>query len=152
MNARMIFFLLFAGLAGAVVGVPGCAAFAQGGSAKRIVAAQELALGEAMIHKDVDTLSRLIADDWAMQSETGAGTRAAFIADIRSGRLVVRSFRIHDMHVHVVGSLAWVQAYDDEQTSYDGSDSSGTYNWMDVWEKRGSHWISVATQLTRVKR
>ena len=109
MNARMIFFLLFAGLAGAVVGVPSCAAFAQGGSAEQIVAAQEFALGEAMIHKDVDTLSRLIADDWAMQGETGAGTRAAFIADIRSGRLVVRSFKIHDMRVHVVGSLAWVQ-------------------------------------------
>ena len=136
-----------------VVGaVLGCTAFAQGGSAERIIADQELALGQAMIHKDVGTLSRLVADDWAMQSESGAGTKAAFIADIQSGKLVVSSFKIRDMHVHVVGNLAWVQAYDDEHTSYEGNDSSGTYNWMDVWQKRNGHWISVATQLTRVKR
>jgi hypothetical protein len=119
--------------------------------AEEQIAQAEAALGEAMIHRDVATLDRLVADNWSMQSETGAGTKAGFISDIKAGTLVVKSFRIHDMHVHVLGSLAWVQAYDDEQTSYAGKDTSGTYNWMDVWENRGSKWVSVATQLTRVQ-
>lgn len=135
-----------------VATVLSCAALAQDRSAERIIADQELALGRAMILKDVGTLTRLIADDWAMQSESGGGSKGAFIADIKSGKLIVASFTIHDMHVHVVGNLAWVQAYDEEHTSYDGNDSSGTLNWMDVWENRNGHWISVATQLTRVKR
>lgn len=126
-------------------------ASSQASSAEQIIADQERALGEAMIHKDIPTLSRLVADDWALQSESGGGSKRAFIRDIQSGKLVVSSFRIHDMHVHVVGDLAWVQAYDDEHTAYAGKDSSGTYNWMDVWQRRNGQWVSVATQLTRVK-
>ena len=115
------------------------------------IADLEAALGEAMIHKDVATLSALVADDWTIQSESGTmGTKAGFIDDVKSGALVVTAFKIHDVHVHVLGNMAYIQAFDDEQSSYKGHDNSGTYNWMDVWENRDGHWVSVATQLTRV--
>jgi ketosteroid isomerase-like protein len=112
----------------------------------------ETALGEAMIHRDVGTLSSLVADDWTMQSSSGSvGTKAEFLNDVKSGALVVKSFRIHDMHVRVNGQMAYVMAYDDEESSYNGESHAGTYNWMDVWERRGGSWVSVATQLTRVE-
>ncbi len=115
------------------------------------IADLEAALGEAMIHKDIATLSALVADDWTIQSESGTmGTKAGFIDDVKSGALVVTTFKIHDVHVHVLGNVAYIQAFDDEQSSYKGHDNSGTYNWMDVWENRDGHWVSVATQLTRV--
>ena len=115
------------------------------------IADLEAALGEAMIHQDVATLSRLVADDWTIQSESGTmGTKAGFINDVKSGTLVVTSFKIHDVHVHVIGNVAYIQAFDDEKSSYNGKDNSGTYNWMDVWENRDGQWVSVATQLTRV--
>jgi ketosteroid isomerase-like protein len=116
------------------------------------IADLEAALGQAMIHKDVATLDKLVADDWTMQSSSGTmGTKAGFLGDVRSGTLVVRSFKLHDVHVRVLGDVAFVQAFDDEDTSYNGVASKGTYNWLDVWQKRDGQWVSLATQLTKVQ-
>jgi ketosteroid isomerase-like protein len=121
------------------------------GATEKKITDLEVALGQAMIHKDVATLSTLVADDWTIQSESGTmGSKAAFINDVRSGALVVTTFKVHDVHVHVLGNVAYIQAFDDEHSSYKGHDNSGTYNWLDVWENRDGHWVSVATQLTRV--
>jgi ketosteroid isomerase-like protein len=121
-------------------------------SAEDQIASAEAHLGQAMIQRDIKTLSKLVADDWTMQSETGSvGTKAGFIHDVESGTLVVTSFKLHDVHIHVLGNMAFVQASDDEQSSYAGKDGSGTYNWIDIWENRGGTWVSVATQLTKVK-
>jgi len=129
------------------------AAFAQSSSAdEQQIAANEHALGRAMIQKDVATLSWLVADDWSMLGESGSGTKSGFLNDVSSGTLVVKSFQIHDMHIRVLGDIAIVQAYDDEQTIYAGKDTSGTYNWTDVWQKRKGQWVSIATQLTTVKK
>jgi ketosteroid isomerase-like protein len=112
----------------------------------------EAALGQAMIHRDIATLSNLVADDWTIQNDSGAmGTKGGFINDVKSGALVVTSFRLHDVHVRVLGNVAFVQGSDDEESSYKGKANSGTYNWLDVWVNRNGHWVSVATQLTKVE-
>ena len=104
------------------------------------IAAFEAALGQAMIHKDIATLSNLVADDWTIQNDSGSmGTKAGFINDVKSGKLVVTSFRLHDVHVHVHGNVAFVQGFDDETSFYEGKENSGTYNWLDVWENRSGH-------------
>jgi ketosteroid isomerase-like protein len=124
---------------------------AQEASPDNRILENEKALGQAMIHRDVATLSRLVADDWTIQSEGGStGTKAGFIDDVKTRRLVVSSFNLHDMHVRVFGDVAILQGADDEISSYDGKANNGTYNWLDVWVKRDGQWISVATQLTRV--
>jgi len=116
------------------------------------IAEYEDALGQAMIHKDVATLQKLVADDWTIQNDSRTlGTKDAFINDVKSGALVVTSFRIHDVRVHVVGNVAYIQAFDDETSSYKGKDNSGTYSWLDVWESRNGRWVSVVTQLTKVE-
>jgi ketosteroid isomerase-like protein len=116
------------------------------------IADLEAALGQAMIHRDIATLSNLVADDWTIQNDSGAmGTKGAFINDVKSGTLVVTSFKLHDVHVRVLGNVAFVQGFDDEESSYKGKANSGTYNWLDVWENRGGRWVSVATQLTKVE-
>ena len=121
------------------------------GATEKTITDLEFALGQAMIHKDIATLSNLVGDDWTIQSESGTmGTKAGFIKDVKSGALVVTFFKIHDIHVHVVGNVAYVQAFDDEKSSYKRKSNSGTYNWLDVWVNRDGHWVSVATQLTRV--
>ncbi len=129
----------------------GVAAAMDGSEAEKTISDSEAALGVAMIHKDLTTLDRLVGDDWTIQSESGTmGTKAGFLDDVRSGALVVRSFKLHDVHVRVLGDMAFVQGFDDEVSSYKGKDNSGTYNWLDVWERRDGRWVSVATQLTRV--
>ncbi len=112
----------------------------------------EADLGQAMIHRDIATLSKLVGDDWTIQNDSGAtGTKAGFINDVQSGALVVTSFKLHDLHVRVIGNVAFVQGFDDEKSSYKGKENSGTYNWLDVWENRNGRWVSVATQLTKVQ-
>jgi ketosteroid isomerase-like protein len=130
-----------------------CTATAQNIPAtEKKIANLEAALGQAMIHKDIATLSNVVADDWTIQNDSGAmGTKAGFISDVQSGALVVTTFKLHDLHIRVLGNVAFVQGFDDEESSYKGKPSNGTYNWLDVWEKRGGRWVSVATQLTRVE-
>lgn len=120
-------------------------------STQSLIRGYEEDLGTAMIHRDISTLARLVGDDWTIQNESGVtGTRDGFIADVKSGRLVVKSFRLHDVQVRVLGNVAMVQGFDDEQSAYDGKPSNGTYNWLDAWVYRDGRWVSVATQLTRV--
>jgi ketosteroid isomerase-like protein len=130
-----------------------CTATAQNIPAtEKKIANLEAALGQAMIHKDIATLSNVVADDWTIQNDSGAmGTKAGFISDVQSGALVVTTFKLHDLHIRVLGNVAFVQGFDDEESSYKGKPNNGTYNWLDVWEKRGGRWVSVATQLTRVE-
>jgi hypothetical protein len=112
---------------------------------------QEAAIGQAMIRKDIATLSKLVGDDWTIQNDSGVvGTKAGFINDIKTGTLVVSKFQLHDVRVRVIGDVAIVQGSDDEVSSYAGKDGSGTFNWLDVWEKRNGKWVSIATQLTKV--
>lgn len=112
----------------------------------------EAALGEAMIHKDTATLNRLVSDQWTIQSDSGVmGTKSGFVGDVQSGALVVKVFKLHDLHVTVLGDVAFVQGFDDEESSYKGAINSGTYNWLDVWQRRDGQWVSLATQLTKVK-
>jgi Domain of unknown function (DUF4440) len=120
-------------------------------STESLIRGYEEDLGTAMIHRDVPTLARLVGADWTIQSESGAtGTREGFLSDIESGKLVVKSFQLHDVRIRVFGDVAMVQGFDDEESAYEGKTSNGTYNWMDVWVKRDGKWVSVATQLTRV--
>ena len=130
----------------------GVATAAMDVSAETTINDAEAALGKAMIHRDLRTLDRLVGADWTIQSDSGTmGTKSGFLDDVRSGALVVKSFKLHDVHVRVLGDVAFVQGFDDEVSSYKGKDNSGTYNWLDVWEKRDGRWVSVATQLTRVE-
>jgi hypothetical protein len=55
----------------------------------------------------------------------------------------------HDVSARVMGNMAVVQGADDEKSSYNGKDTSGSYTWMDVFEKRGGKWVAIASQVTK---
>ncbi len=58
-------------------------------------------------------------------------TKAGFIDDVKSGALVVTSFKLHDVHVRVLGNVAFVQGFDDEESSYKGKQTVGLITgWM----------------------
>jgi len=117
------------------------------------ILANEHALGVAMIKRDTPTLERLVADDWTQQDASGTlGTKASFLDAVKTGKLVVVKFKLHDLQVRVFGDVAVVQGFDDEATTYEGKSTSGTYNWMDVWINRDGRWVSVATQITRIAK
>ena len=117
----------------------------------RTIVALEASLGRAMIARDVKALHRIVGDDWVCQGASGISTKRSFIDDVASGKLVVRKFVLHDIHVRIFGNVAYLMAADDEESAYAGANNSGTYNWLDIWQKRDGHWVSVATQITKAR-
>jgi uncharacterized protein (TIGR02246 family) len=101
---------------------------------------------------DADKLSQILADDWVALGPDGSTvTKAAFIADYKSGKSKVETFEMGPMTVKVMGNVAVVQGSDTEKSKTEGKDSSGKYVWMDVFEKRDGKWQAVRSQNAMVK-
>lgn len=108
---------------------------------------------KALVAKDAKTIATIMADDFAGQGQSGkVSSKTSSLADITSGKLVVRSMTNHDVHVRIIGDVAIVQGMDDEDSSYDGKAFKGTYSWTDIYAKRGGQWLAVASQGTPVDK
>jgi ketosteroid isomerase-like protein len=108
---------------------------------------------KASVAKDAATISKIIAPDWVGQGQDGKpSTRETVLADMKSGKDVATSMTNHDVHVRIIGDIAIVQGADDEKSTHEGKDSSGTYTWTDVFQKRSGHWVAIASQSTPVKK
>lgn len=107
----------------------------------------EVAWGKAMVKADISALERIMAPEYVFQ---GGGpkpqTRGQMNADLKSGKQKLESYTVRDLRVRVMGNMAYVMGYDDEKSSYDGKDTSGTYGFMDVFQRRNGRWVALATQ------
>ncbi|MGH6888972.1 MAG: nuclear transport factor 2 family protein [Rhizomicrobium sp.] len=111
----------------------------------------ETAWSKAMTQRDTAAISTIVADDWIGQNDSGKPeNKTAYLAEIKSGDMSAASMTNHDVHVRLLHNVALVQGADDEKSSYNGKDTSGTYTWMDVFEMRGGKWVAVASQVTKV--
>ncbi|MDE2184391.1 MAG: nuclear transport factor 2 family protein [Alphaproteobacteria bacterium] len=113
----------------------------------------EAAWSKAFVQKDIAALSSIVADDWVGQNDSGKSqNKAGLLALVKSGALTVKSMKNRDVHVRAMGDWAVVQGADDETSSFKGKDTSGAYTWMDVFAKRGGHWVAIASQVTKVSK
>jgi hypothetical protein len=55
------------------------------------------------------------------------------------------------MEVKLLGNVAVVQGSDIEKSVINGKDTSGTWLWMDVFERRNGVWVVVRSQSARMK-
>jgi len=111
----------------------------------------EAGWSKAMVQKDAAAIGDIVGDDWMGQNDSGkTENKTDFLNDVKSGTIAVTSMSNHDVHVRVMRNIAIVQGMDDEKSSYKGKDGSGTYSWMDVFEKRGGKWVAIASQVTKV--
>lgn len=119
-------------------------------------AEQELVTLEAQwskagVDRDAATVERIVAADWTGQDKTGkVAHKADILADMKSGKAKATSVTNRDVHVRIMGDVAVVQGADDEKSIYDGVDTSGSYTWTDVFQKRAGKWVVVASQVTPV--
>ena len=118
------------------------------GSAEQTVMQLEHEWYEASLKNDTATLDKIIADDWVGQGPPGAFTKAQALADMKSGDSKLESGTLGDLKVRVFGDTAVVAGSDVNKSSYKGKDTSGHFNWTDVFVKRHGHWQAVASQLT----
>jgi len=110
----------------------------------------EEAWSKALVAGDKDALGRIIAPDWRMQNEVGVATdRDSYFKNFGDNKFSAMTNR--DVHVRFVGDdLAIVQGLDTETSTHKGKDTSGTYSWTDIFQKRNGQWVAIASQNTPV--
>jgi ketosteroid isomerase-like protein len=106
---------------------------------------------KAIVANDAVAVGKIVAADWTGQNPGGKFTnKEMLLANMKTGKDTAASMTNHDVHVRIVGDLAIVQGADEENSKHLGKDTSGTYNWTDVFQKRGGRWVAIASQSTLV--
>jgi|1186.fasta_scaffold850234_1 hypothetical protein len=113
----------------------------------------EAAWAKAAVARDAAALSRIVAPDWTGQNEHGKlMNRAAMIQRTVAGDEKLSAMTNHDLHVRFIGNdHAIVQGMDNESGVSKGKKVNEVYSWTDIYEKRGGHWVAIASQNTPVK-
>jgi uncharacterized protein (TIGR02246 family) len=101
---------------------------------------------------DADKLAQILGDDWVALGYAGAArqTKQGYVAVVKSGGVKLESFEFGPMDVKVLGSVAVVLGSDTEKSTTNGKDSSGKYQWLDVFVKRDGKWVAVRSQNAKV--
>lgn len=106
---------------------------------------------DAIQKKDAAALERLIADDATLVDSDGRSlTKAAHIAEVKSGDIKIESFTLDPVKVRVFGDIAIATSDDTEKSQFKGKDSSGHYIWTDIYIKRNGRWQAIAAQNARL--
>jgi len=104
----------------------------------------------AIVHKDLATLDRLLADDFNGTSPTAhTFPKGAAIDDLKSGKYVVQAMDLDEISVNVYGDTAVSFTSQQEKSTYDGKATSGHYHFTDVWIKKDGQWQVVASHGSR---
>ena len=130
---------------------PQTAAPAKGTSAEQELTKLTNDWNAAMAKRDVAALERILSDDWISCDEEGVGTKAQFLADLKSGDYALSSTVVHEMNVRAYGNAAVVIThYTTVKEQYKGKDISGSYRTIDTWVRRGGRWQCVATAGSKI--
>ncbi len=112
----------------------------------------QVGLNKANMDKDVQTIGRIVADDWAgIDFQGNASTKAQSIANLKAGVGTLQSLELGPVKVRVFGDTAIVTGSDTEKSTYKGKDSSGKYVWTDVFVNRNGRWQAVTSESTKVQ-
>jgi ketosteroid isomerase-like protein len=104
---------------------------------------------EAMLHHDVATMNRILAQDVIDTGGDGhVQGKAEDLADLKSGEPNLQSSSVDDMKVRVYGNAAVVNGHFVQKGTYKGKDISGEGRFTDVFVKRQGRWECVSTQGT----
>jgi uncharacterized protein (TIGR02246 family) len=108
---------------------------------------------QASLKKDVDTLNKIMADDWVNIDFQGkVVTKAQTIANLKSGLPATQAAGLGEMKVRVFGDSAIVTGSDTGKSASKGKEVIEKYLWTDVFVRRNGRWQAVASQSTKVAR
>ncbi len=144
------------GCKGLVAAAAATIALAWGGAALAGPAEDELVTLEAQwtkaaMSRDFAKLASFMADDWHGQNARGATDKTEMLAKSKADKDRVSSAANHDVHARIFGELAVVQGMEDDKGIRDGKPFAETLSWTDVFQKRGGHWVAIASQTTVMK-
>src|SRR5499427_10453582 len=105
---------------------------------------------EAIVKNDVESIGRLVADDWIIIDPNGEIVdRTRFFEVIKSGALTHDIMESEDFRVRVYGESAVVTAITSTKGNFMGQEFSTRERATDAFVKRDGRWQCVLTHLTR---
>jgi len=108
-------------------------------------------MGDAMVSGDIATLDRIFADDWVTVGSGKLVTKESVLTGFKSGGDKLEAYELGPIDVQVFGHVAVAHGGVAEKRTRDGKDTSGTFIWMDLLEKRDGKWVVVKSAGDRVK-
>ena len=111
----------------------------------------ERAFADAIIKNDLESIGRIVADDWIIVDANGEIVdRTRFFEVIKSGALTHDIMESGDFRVRVYGDNAVVTAITSTKGKFMGQEFSTRERATDVFVKRDGRWQCVLTHLTRL--
>ena len=111
----------------------------------------ERAFADAIIKNDLESIGRIVADDWIIVDPNGEIVdRTGFFEVIKSGALTHDIMESEDFRVRVYGDSAVVTAITSTKGKFMGQEFSTRERATDVFVKREGRWQCVLTHLTRL--
>lgn len=101
---------------------------------------------KALVRRDVETLKRVMADDFVFTYPLDGDDRDQFISDVVSGNLFVEYLNRESVTVRIWGETAMVTGRDSVKWVYQGRPFEGHYKIINVYSFRAGRWQMVAVQ------
>jgi len=109
---------------------------------------------EAYKKSDATFLKTALADDYVVVEPDGSlGTKADDVKSVTDKKFVLKSASMTDFKCRMLGdNAAVVTAMLKLSGTDEGTEFSGDYRAMDVFEKKDGKWVAVASQITKVEK
>ncbi len=101
---------------------------------------------KALVRGDVDTLDRVMSDDFFFAYPMEGDDKSQFISDVASGAIRVEYLNRENVTVRIWGHTAVLSAHDSARWFYQGRDFSGHYKVVAVYAQREEKWELVSVQ------
>jgi hypothetical protein len=109
--------------------------------------------GVALVKRDMAVIDRLEAPEYMYSAPDGSiSNRVENDNDLKTGVVVIESFKLDDLKVRVFGDTAVAYGLETEKSTYKGKDTSGQYRFTDVFVRRNGAWQAVATHASKVEK
>ena len=111
----------------------------------------EMEWGDAFEQRDMETLDRLMADDYILTDPLGSvRTKAESLAAIENNEVHFESTKSDNVNVRINGDTAVVTGRSTFRGRYRGWSMAGQYQYTDVLVKRRGSWQAVGSHITAV--
>lgn len=115
------------------------------------LAAAAKAYDQAQMKSDKAELERLLADDYRLFNSGGqVQDKQAFIANSTAPDFHMAPFHVEEPLEKVQGDTALLGGVATLSGTDGGKPFTARLRFMDVWARRGGHWVVIFTQATRV--
>lgn len=104
-------------------------------------------LARAVAEHDVETLERLLADEFTLQGAAGQLDRQEFLA-AAAGPYEIEEFSYEEIDPEVYGNTAVLVSRYTQVARLDGRDLSRRMNVTDIWTRRDGRWQIVRRHAT----